>query len=135
MLNVSANQSDFAFAELPANIQPRSDRGQRPRANRSAKDLSTELIAFREFGKATRQLTIRARLADGLAIEVPAFVNEFWTARQRQAHSLHEVSYRACFKPQLPRFFIERLTRPGDIVYDPFMGRGTTALEAALLGR
>jgi len=35
----------------------------------------------------------------------------------------------------LPRFFIERLTKPGDIVYDPFMGRGTTLLEAALLGR
>ncbi|HEY5811375.1 MAG TPA: DNA methyltransferase, partial [Terrimicrobiaceae bacterium] len=47
----------------------------------------------------------------------------------------HEVSYRACFKPQLPRFFIERLTRPGDVVYDPFMGRGTTLLEAVLLGR
>ena len=65
----------------------------------------------------------------------PAFVNEFWTAKQRQASSLHEVSYRACFKPQLPRFFIERLTQPGDVVYDPFMGRGTTPLEAALLGR
>jgi hypothetical protein len=48
---------------------------------------------------------------------------------------LHEVSYRACFKPQLPRFFIERLTAPGEIVYDPFMGRGTTPIEAALLGR
>jgi DNA modification methylase len=60
---------------------------------------------------------------------------EFWTARQRQAHSLHELSYRACFKPQLPRFFIERLTEPGDLVYDPFSGRGTTALEAALLDR
>src|SRR6185503_17923684 len=47
----------------------------------------------------------------------------------------HEISYRACFKPQLPRFFIERLTAPGDVVYDPFMGRGTTVLEAALLGR
>ena len=67
--------------------------------------------------------------------EVPTFVNEFWTAKQRQASSLHEISYRACFKPQLPRFFIERLTRPGEVVYDPFMGRGTTVLEAALLGR
>ncbi|KAB2922149.1 MAG: site-specific DNA-methyltransferase [Bacteroidetes bacterium] len=66
---------------------------------------------------------------------VPFFVNEFWTSRQRQAHSLHEVSYRACFKPQLPRFFIERLTAPGDVVYDPFSGRGTTVLEAALAGR
>lgn len=60
---------------------------------------------------------------------------EFWTARQRQACSLHEISYRACFKPQLPRYFIERLTQPGDVVYDPFSGRGTTAIEASLLGR
>jgi hypothetical protein len=66
---------------------------------------------------------------------VPQFTNEFWTSRQRQAHSLHEVSYRACFKPQLPRFFIERLTKENDLVYDPFSGRGTTVLEAALLGR
>jgi len=67
--------------------------------------------------------------------KIPKFINEFWTSKQRQAHSLHEVSYRACFKPQLPRFFIERLTKEGDVVYDPFSGRGTTILEAALLGR
>lgn len=63
------------------------------------------------------------------------FFNEFWTARQRQANRLHEISYRACFKPQLPEFFISRLTAPGDTVYDPFMGRGTTPLQAALMGR
>jgi hypothetical protein len=61
--------------------------------------------------------------------------NEFWTARQRQAHRLHEISYRACFKPQLAEFFIARLTRAGDCVYDPFMGRGTTPVQAALMGR
>jgi hypothetical protein len=66
---------------------------------------------------------------------VPFFFNEFWTARQRQGHALHEISYRACFKAQLPAFFIERLTAPGDRVYDPFMGRGTTPLQAALMGR
>jgi hypothetical protein len=65
----------------------------------------------------------------------PRLSIECWTSRQRQASSLHEISYRACYKPQLPRHFIERLTRPGDRVYDPFSGRGTTALEAALLGR
>ena len=63
------------------------------------------------------------------------FINEFWTSGQRQAHSIHEISYRACFKPQLPDFFISRLTQPGDPVYDPFSGRGTTAIQAALLGR
>ncbi len=66
---------------------------------------------------------------------IPYLVNEFWTAGQRQAHSIHEISYRACFKPQLPSFFIRRLTSPGERVYDPFMGRGTTPVEAALLGR
>lgn len=66
---------------------------------------------------------------------VPYFINEFWTSGQRKASRLHEVSYRACFKPQLPAFFIERLTQPGDTVYDPFMGRGTTPLQAALMGR
>ena len=60
---------------------------------------------------------------------------ELWTSLQRQASSLHEVSYRACFKPQLPRFFIEQYTSPGDLVYDPFMGRGTSIIEAALLSR
>lgn len=66
---------------------------------------------------------------------VPYFFNEFWTARQRDAHKLHEVSYRACFKAQLPEFFIQRLTDAGDTVYDPFMGRGTTLIQAALMGR
>ena len=66
---------------------------------------------------------------------IPYQVNEFWTSGQRQAHSIHEVSYRACFKPQLPAFFIARLTAPGDAVYDPFMGRGTTPVQAALMGR
>ncbi len=67
--------------------------------------------------------------------DVPVYVNEFWTSRQRQAASIHEISYRACFKPQLPRFFISLLTDEGDTVYDPFSGRGTTVLEAALMGR
>jgi DNA methylase len=84
------------------------------------------LAGFNAFGTATRQAEI-----DG----VPVFENEFWTARQRQAHPLHEISYRACFKPQLPRFFIEAFTRPGDCLYDPFAGRGTTLIEAALMGR
>ena len=60
---------------------------------------------------------------------------EFWTNKQRQACSIHEVSYRACFKPQLPKYFIEKFTKEGETVYDPFGGRGTTAIEAALSGR
>ncbi len=67
--------------------------------------------------------------------KIPQYINEFWTAKQRQASSIHEISYRACFKPQLPAFFINLLTRDRDIVYDPFSGRGTTVIEAGLLSR
>jgi hypothetical protein len=97
--------------------------------------LPDQLAAFRQFGTATRKLEIRVTCPNHQPVTVPVYVNEFWTAQQRQAHKLHEISYRACFKPQLPRFFIQRLTDPGDIVYDPFMGRGTTLVEAALLER
>jgi hypothetical protein len=97
---------------------------------RSQDSLISELSKFDRFGTRTQMASI------GDAAEaIPVFVNEFWTSKQRAASSLHEVSYRACFKPQLPRFFIERLTRPGAVVYDPFLGRGTTMIEAALLGR
>src|SRR3712207_690295 len=88
--------------------------------------LPEHLRAFRAFRRSTETL-----VRNGIFY----FVNEYWTARQRQSHPLHEVSYRACFKAELPRFFIERLTGLGEVVYDPFMGRGTTLLEAALMGR
>jgi hypothetical protein len=105
-----------------------------PEALGGAATFEDDLRAFDWQGRPTHiAKTVVSDLPGAPALET--FVNEFWTSRQRAAHSLHEVSYRACFKPQLPRFFIERLTRPGDVVYDPFMGRGTTVLEAALLGR
>ena len=83
----------------------------------------------------TSILSRRARSREVLTQEIPVYQSEMWTALQRQASSIHEISYRACYKPQLPAYFIERLTEPGDIVYDPFSGRGTTAVEAALHGR
>jgi hypothetical protein len=120
-----AAQMSGAFSQFAFEFSTAKDRTK----------IAEELTAFSDFGQTTRQLITRAETFDGQMVCVPTFVNEFWTAQQRQANSLHEISYRACYKPQLPRFFIERLTAPGDIVYDPFMGRGTTLIEAALLGR
>lgn len=69
------------------------------------------------------------------ATSIPRFEGVFFDPRQRAADPLHEISYRACYKPELPRFFILQLTHPGDVVLDPFLGRGTTAVEASLLDR
>jgi len=67
--------------------------------------------------------------------KIPRIYGDFWTSKQRQSSSIHEISYRACFKPELPYFFINLLTQKGDVVYDPFSGRGTTVIEAGLNGR
>lgn len=98
------------------------DPGTSGQSERFLKDLA----AFADFGRPT---------ATERSGGIDYFINAFWTAGQRQGHALHEISYRACFKPQLPGFFIDRLTRPGAAVFDPFMGRGTTPLEAGIKGR
>jgi hypothetical protein len=59
----------------------------------------------------------------------------FWTNKQRYGNSIQEISYRACFKPQLPDFFLSKYSNIRNIVLDPFAGRGTTAIESALLNR
>ncbi len=114
--------------------QPGLFDGPSPQRHHEAASFADELAEFVYEGQRTITSST-AVVAGGRSVEVPTFTNQFWTSRQRAAINLHEISYRACFKPQLPRFFIERLTSVGDRVYDPFMGRGTTVLEAALLGR
>ena len=51
---------------------------------------------------------------------------------QSSTHFFHH--WTAKFIPQIPRRVIELYARPGDVVLDPFMGCGTTLVEAALLG-
>ena len=96
-----------------------------PSRARNGEDLLVAVETFSFNGEPTVEES-----HDGLRY----FTNEFWTSGQRQAHSIHEISYRACFKPQLPRFFIERLTGAGETVYDPFSGRGTTRGSSSAYG-
>ncbi len=101
-----------------------------PSSQISVSDDFLDLVRkFDEFGRRTEELK------DAGNARISLLVNEFWTARQRRGHPLHEISYRACFKAELPAFFIEHLSQPGEIVHDPFMGRGTSPVQAALMGR
>jgi hypothetical protein len=92
-------------------------------------DIHWQLRSFFEFNRFTG-----TEIREIAQVSVPVYENEFWTSKQRDCHSLHEISYRACYKPQLPDFFIQRFCKADDVVYDPFMGRGTTLVQAQLRG-
>ena len=77
-----------------------------------------------------------------LALELPAALPTLglepeWKAQQRLwGHSLHPMcSYLASFPAALAHAFIARYSRPGDVVLDPFSGRGTAPVQAAAEGR
>jgi site-specific DNA-methyltransferase (adenine-specific) len=81
--------------------------------------------------------------SDGqLALQLPSGLPELtiepeWKDQQRLwGHSFHPMcSYLASFPAALVHAFIARYTRPGDVVLDPFSGRGTTPLQACAEGR
>ena len=44
-------------------------------------------------------------------------------------------SYPAKFQAKLPRGLIKRYSSEGELIFDPFVGGGTTGLEALLINR
>ncbi|MHB0980496.1 MAG: hypothetical protein ACYC5Q_10595 [Thermoleophilia bacterium] len=68
--------------------------------------------------------------------KLDALARHWHGAPRRWGHPLHSLcSYFAMFPPHIPRVFVEWLTVSGDVVYDPFSGRGTAPMEACRLGR
>ena len=83
-----------------------------------------------------RQLTTLAELASADEV-LNRLLDVDWSFTDEKTgylgHDLHP--YPAKFIPQLPANLISALSLPGETVWDPFGGSGTTALEALLLGR
>jgi DNA methylase len=85
-----------------------------------------------------RTPTAAQQLALDLPVALPALaIAPEWKAQQRLwGHSFHPMcSYLASFPAALAHAFIARYSRPGDVVLDPFSGRGTTPLQACAEGR
>jgi len=99
------------------------------------KELQKHFSEFTLSGSDSQKTKTVTEHFEYLGNKIPRYINEYWTSKQRQSNPLHEISYRACYKAELPRFFISLLSKENDIVYDPFAGRGTTIIEAALLNR
>ena len=78
------------------------------------------------------------QLALELPLELPpiALAPEWKDQQRLWGHSFHPMcSYLASFPAALTHAFIARYSRPGDVVLDPFSGRGTTPLQACAEGR
>lgn len=62
-------------------------------------------------------------------------LGSLWLFPTRYRGNGHALEYHGNFVPQIATQTIRRFTRPGEIVLDPFLGAGTTAVEALHLGR
>lgn len=67
--------------------------------------------------------------------ESDILTDSLWIIPERDNSGKHDGAYHGNFIPQVPRQLIKRYTKKGDIVFDPFVGSGTTAYEAEALGR
>ena len=61
--------------------------------------------------------------------------NTVWAFPDRGKWATHDAKYRGNWSPYIPRNIILRYSNEGDIVLDPFVGGGTTAVEAKLTHR
>jgi site-specific DNA-methyltransferase (adenine-specific) len=110
---------------------------QRP-GNPVLRDL-TERVVIASKGRFDRAVPARARAEQGLPSEASLTRDEFMDATldvwELPAESATRVGHPAPFPVALPERLIQLHTYVGDLVLDPFMGSGTTAVAALRTGR
>jgi DNA modification methylase len=99
----------------------------------------TERILIASKGRFERALPWKERQARGLPWESTITKDAFlaWTLDtwEMPTESAKRVGHPAPFPVELPRRLIELYTYRDDVILDPFMGAGTTAVAAVLTGR
>ncbi len=63
------------------------------------------------------------------------YTDTLWLIDRRDNSGAHTGFYHGNFVPQIPNQLFRRYTKKGDWILDPFMGSGTSLIEAQRLGR
>jgi site-specific DNA-methyltransferase (adenine-specific) len=107
-------------------------------ANPVLRDL-TERVVIASKGRFDRAIDLRERAKQGLPSEPTTTADEFMDATldlwELAPESATRVGHPAPFPVELPQRLIDLYTYRGDVVLDPFMGSGTTAVAAVRTGR
>jgi DNA modification methylase len=94
----------------------------------------TERVVIASKGRFDRAIPPRERAERGLPSQGTIFRDEFMEATldvwEMPPESARRVNHPAPFPIELPQRLIDLYTYEGDIVLDPFMGSGTTAIAA-----
>lgn len=61
--------------------------------------------------------------------------DSLWIIDKRDNTGIHSGHYHGNFVPQIPYQLFSRYTKKGDWILDPFMGSGTSLIEAQRMGR
>ena len=107
-------------------------------ANPVLRDLTERVVAASK-GRFDRAIDRSERAGRGLPHEATTTADEFMEATldvwELAPESATRVGHPAPFPVELPQRFVELYTWRGDVVLDPFMGVGTTAVAAVRTGR
>lgn len=63
------------------------------------------------------------------------YTDSLWIIEKRDNSGAHDGSYHGNFVPQIPHQLFSRYTKKGEWILDPFMGSGTSLIEAQRMGR
>jgi DNA modification methylase len=61
--------------------------------------------------------------------------DSLWLIKERDKSGKHKNIYHGNFIPQVPNQLIQRYTKQNEIIFEPFMGSGTTLFECENLNR
>ena len=67
--------------------------------------------------------------------ELEINTDSLWIVNERDKTGKHKNIYHGNFIPQIPNQLIQRYTKENDVVFEPFMGSGTTLFECEKLNR